>query len=244
MQIPWRSVAKKKIRLCWMARVHLSPLNFIKKSVRSMRLTVSLTAGMSSISLRPKTVDTVKTASPWTSIPKILFCSRRQNPYWKCKTGSIIALWGRFLFSLGNFFLPRRSQSGTNHNFLRTSNLRRFTPRRAHAPLGRVESDNLLRLPRLSQWAVKAHGGTSVSGFLPLDNPTYRLLGFENKFSPPFEFKTGASIEPPMTESWERSGSVNPTAAPSLPPGRLAGKSKSRWFVRNPKSWTSCFRPC
>ncbi len=62
----------------------------------------------------------------------------------------------------------------------------------AHVPLW---------LPELSQWPIKDHRGTTVSGCLPLDNPTYRLLGFENKFSPPFEFETGARIEPPVTES-------------------------------------------
>ncbi len=66
----------------------------------------------------------------------------------------------------------------------------------SHAPLGWVESDKPLWLPELSQWPIKDHRGTSVSGCLPLDNRTYRLLGFENKFSPPFEFETGARIEP------------------------------------------------
>ncbi len=28
-----------------------------------------------------------------------------------------------------------------------------------------------------------------------IDNPTYRLLGFENKFSPSFEFETSAKID-------------------------------------------------
>ncbi len=65
--------------------------------------------------------------------------------------------------------------------------------------MGKVESDN--RLPGLSQWPIKDHRGATVSGYLPLGNPAYRLLGFENKFSPPFEFETGARIEPPVTES-------------------------------------------
>ncbi len=49
--------------------------------------------------------------------------------------------------------------------------------------------------------AHKGPHGTSVSCCLPLDKPTYRQLGFENKFSPLFEFETGARIEPPATEN-------------------------------------------
>ncbi|MCP3665876.1 MAG: hypothetical protein GY696_25835 [Gammaproteobacteria bacterium] len=61
----------------------------------------------------------------------------------------------------------------------------------SHAPLGRAESDKPLRLPELSQWPIKDHRGTSVSGCLPLDNPTYRLLGIE----PPSDRELRALLE-------------------------------------------------
>ncbi len=67
----------------------------------------------------------------------------------------------------------------------------------SHAPFGSLESDRPLRLPGHSQWPIKDHRGTSVSGYLPLDKPMCRLLGFENKFSTPFVFEAGTRIEPP-----------------------------------------------
>ncbi len=78
---------------------------------------------------------------------------------------------------------------------------RRRLPRRVPCTIGKGGVGKPLRLPEHSQLPIKDHRWTSVSGCLPLDNPTYRLLGFEYKFSPPFGFETGARIEPPMTES-------------------------------------------
>ncbi len=70
----------------------------------------------------------------------------------------------------------------------------------AHRPLGRVESDKLL--PGLSQRPQRITGGLAFQELSAIiDNPTYRLLGFENKLSPPLEFETGARIAPPVTES-------------------------------------------
>ncbi len=65
----------------------------------------------------------------------------------------------------------------------------------SHATLGWVESDKPLRLPELSQWPIKDHRGTSVSGCLPLDNPTYRLLGFENIILSTFRVRTPSDRE-------------------------------------------------
>ncbi len=48
-----------------------------------------------------------------------------------------------------------------------------FTPTGAvyaggsHAPLGRVESDKPLRLPELSQWTIKDHGGLALQFACP-----------------------------------------------------------------------------
>ncbi len=59
--------------------------------------------------------------------------------------------------------------------------------------------DKPSRLSGLSRWRMKGHMRTSVSVCLPLY--TYCLLGFQNKFSPPFKFETGARIEPLVAES-------------------------------------------
>ncbi len=45
--------------------------------------------------------------------------------------------------------------------------------------------------------------GPNVSVCLSLDNPTFSLLGFENKFSARFEFEIGARIELTVTECFE-----------------------------------------
>ncbi len=58
----------------------------------------------------------------------------------------------------------------------------------SHAPLGRGVGQTIAAARSLTV-AHKGPPGASVSGRQPLDNPTYRLLGFENKFSPPFEFE-------------------------------------------------------
>ncbi len=72
--------------------------------------------------------------------------------------------------------------------------------KRRHRCKKRVHSSQTIMAAWTLTVAHKGPPGTSVSGGLS-DNPTYCLLVFENKFTPHFEFETGARIEPQVTES-------------------------------------------
>ncbi len=69
---------------------------------------------------------------------------------------------------------------------------------------GGVESDKPQQLTGLSRWLLNDHEGLTCQVVCPWTTLTFGLIGFENKFSPPSVFETGASIEPPMSETMQR----------------------------------------